>query len=145
MNRHRHRSQCRRYQTSDIDICYFDIGDKYVGLKNVIPISASELIPISDIEENKYLYLRFESMSLQTVSECYNTKLLCLSVLTEMSDIAYRIKVYSISDIMSDSALSVRYPKFRYQAQSDIADHGYRTKCPPMWITLLLGMVALCT
>jgi hypothetical protein len=37
-----------------------------------------------------------------------------------------------ISDIMSDSALSVRYRKFRYQAQSDIADHGYRTKCPPM-------------
>jgi hypothetical protein len=33
---------------------------------------------------------------------------------------------------MSDSALSVRYRRFRYQAQSDIADHGYRTKCPPM-------------
>jgi hypothetical protein len=28
---------------------------------------------------------------------------------------------------MSDSALSVRY-----QAQSDIADHGYQTKCPSM-------------
>jgi hypothetical protein len=29
-----------RYPTStDIDICYSDIGDKYVGLKNVIPIS----------------------------------------------------------------------------------------------------------
>ncbi len=33
---------------------------------------------------------------------------------------------------MSESALSVRYRRFRYQAQSDIADHGYRTKCPPM-------------
>jgi hypothetical protein len=33
---------------------------------------------------------------------------------------------------MPDSALSVRYRRFRYQAQSDIADHGYRTKCPPM-------------
>ncbi len=33
---------------------------------------------------------------------------------------------------MTDSALSVRYRKFQYQAQSDIADHGYRTKCPPM-------------
>jgi hypothetical protein len=33
---------------------------------------------------------------------------------------------------MSDSALSVRYQKFRYQAQSDIADHGYQTKCPSM-------------
>jgi hypothetical protein len=33
---------------------------------------------------------------------------------------------------MSDSALSVRYRKFLYQTQSDIADHGYQTKCPPM-------------
>ncbi len=33
---------------------------------------------------------------------------------------------------MSDSALSVRYQKFRYQAQSDIADHGYPTKGSPM-------------
>jgi hypothetical protein len=24
---------------------------------------------------------------------------------------------------------------FRYQAQSDIADHGYRTECPPMLVT----------
>jgi hypothetical protein len=41
-----------RYPISDIDICYSDIGEKYVGLKNVIPISTSEIIPISDIEEN---------------------------------------------------------------------------------------------
>ncbi len=33
---------------------------------------------------------------------------------------------------MSDSAFSVRYRGLRYQAQSDITDHGYRTKCPPM-------------
>jgi hypothetical protein len=38
---------------------------------------------------------------------------------------------------MSDSALLVRYRKFRYQAQSDIADHGYHTKCPPMVVTTL--------
>jgi hypothetical protein len=55
MGGHRHRSQCRRYPISDIDICYSDIGDKYVGLKNVIPISASEFIPISDIEEKIYI------------------------------------------------------------------------------------------
>ncbi len=36
---HRHRSRCGWYPTSDIDICYSDIGDKYVGLKNVILIS----------------------------------------------------------------------------------------------------------
>jgi hypothetical protein len=38
---------------SYIDICYSDIGDKYVGLKNVMPISTSEFIPISDIEEKQ--------------------------------------------------------------------------------------------
>jgi hypothetical protein len=27
---------------------------------------------------------------------------------------------------MSDSALSVRYRRFRYQTQSDITDHSYR-------------------
>jgi hypothetical protein len=37
---------------------------------------------------------------------------------------------------MSDSALSVQYWMFQYQAQSDIADHGYGTNCPPMTITL---------
>jgi hypothetical protein len=36
---------------------------------------------------------------------------------------------------MSDYALSVRYRRFRYQAQSDITDHGYRTKCPPMMVS----------
>jgi hypothetical protein len=46
---------------------------------------------------------------------------------------------------MSDSALSVRYRMFRYQAQSDIADHRYRVKCPPMIIGPLrcLGFAAL--
>ncbi len=34
-----HRSRCRRYLTSDIDICCSDIGDKCVRLKNLIPIS----------------------------------------------------------------------------------------------------------
>jgi hypothetical protein len=38
---------------------------------------------------------------------------------------------------MSDSTLSVRYRKFRYQAQSDIADHGCRTKCPPMGVCIV--------
>jgi hypothetical protein len=47
-----------------------------------------------------------------------------------MSDIGYRIKLYLMSDIMSDSALT--YRRFRYHAQSNIADHGYRNKCPPM-------------
>ncbi len=75
---------------------------------------------------------RFEPMTLGKVSECYYTRLLWLSVWNGMLDIGYRKKLSSDIDIMLDSALTVRYWKFRYQAQSYIADHGYRTKCPPM-------------
>jgi hypothetical protein len=133
---HRHRSQCRRYPTSDIDICYSDIGDKYVGLRNVIPISTSEFIPISDIEVKNILPCKFVPGTPGMASELYNSMLLRLFVQIRMSDIGYRKKLYSISDIMSDSALSVRYRKFRYQAQSDIANHGYQIKCPLMVKTL---------
>jgi hypothetical protein len=45
----------------DIDFCYSDIGDKYVELKNIIPISTSEFIPISDIEENKNFMFQVRS------------------------------------------------------------------------------------
>jgi hypothetical protein len=80
---HRHQSQCRRYPISDIDICYSDIGDKYVGLKNVIPISevfryirTSEFIPISDIVGRNIPPCRFDPAPIEMVSERYNTKLL---------------------------------------------------------------------
>jgi hypothetical protein len=72
----------------------------------------------------------FESTPLEAVGECYSTQLQYFSIIRRMSDIAYRIKFYS--NMMSASALSVRYRRFRYQAQSDIADHEYRTKCPPL-------------
>ncbi len=45
---------------------------------------------------------------------------------------------------MLDSTLSVRYRKLRYQAQSDIADHGYRTKCPPMANKYVLTASEIC-
>jgi hypothetical protein len=111
---HRHRSQFRRYPTSDIDICYSDIGDKYVGLENVIPIS--EMFRYRHRRKKNISPCRVESAPLRMVSEHYNIELLWLS------DVRSQIKLYSLS----------RYLKFRYQAQSDIADHGYRTKCPPM-------------
>jgi hypothetical protein len=55
---HRHRAHCRRYPTSDINICYSDIGDKCQAEKRnsdirSVPISTSEFILISDIEERK--------------------------------------------------------------------------------------------
>ncbi len=54
----------------------------------------------------------FEPGLLAMVSECYNTKLKCVSTKMWMSDIGYRIKLYSNIHIMSDSALSVRFLGF---------------------------------
>jgi hypothetical protein len=70
---------------SDIDICYSDIGDKNVGLKNVIPISevfryrhqSSFRYPI--LKKKNVLSCIFEPTSLGMISECCNTKLLYLS------------------------------------------------------------------
>jgi hypothetical protein len=117
---HRHRSQCRRYPTSDINICYSDIGDKYVGLKNVIPISEvfryrhQSSFRYPTLKKKKISACRFEPTTLRMVSERYDTKLLWLPKQFRMSDI--RENFIPISYIMSDSALSVRYRKFRYQA-----------------------------
>ncbi len=48
-------------------------------------------------------------------------------------DVGYRTKDYSdIRYNVGTLRSSVRYRTFRYPAQSDIADHGYRTECPPM-------------
>jgi hypothetical protein len=98
---HRHRSQCRRYATSDIDISYSDIGDKYVRLKNVIPIS--EVFRYRHQSSSRYPALkkkiispsRFEPVPFEMVSKHYTTVLLCLSVGFGMSDIRYRKKIYS--------------------------------------------------
>jgi hypothetical protein len=83
---HRHRSQCRRYPTSDIEICYSDIGDKYVGLKNVITISEvfryrhQSLFRYPILKKKKNSSCRFEPKTHETSYECYITKLLCLSI-----------------------------------------------------------------
>ncbi len=84
---HRHRSQCRRYPTSDIDICYSDIVS--------VPISTSEFIPISNIDEKKYSPRGFEPTPHKRINERHNTKLLSLSVYIGMSYIGYWIKLYS--------------------------------------------------
>jgi hypothetical protein len=117
----------------DINICYSAIGDKYVGLKTVLPIT--EVFRYRHQNSFRYPTFKkkvmpsgeFKPVPLRLISEHFTYKLRSLLL---KFDVGYRIKLYS--DIMLDSALSVRYRKFRYQAQSDIADHGYRTKCPPM-------------
>jgi hypothetical protein len=126
MGGHRHRSQCRRYPTADIDICYYDIGDKYVGLKNVIPISEvfqyrhQSSFRYPTLKEKNFSPCRCESAPFGFGSSRYNTKVLCMFISKGMSNIGYRIKLYSdirynvglrslspISDILISG--SVRY------------------------------------
>jgi hypothetical protein len=98
---HRHRSQCRRYPTSDIDICYSDIGDKYVGLKTSFRYRKCSDIDIrvhSDIRhwrKKKISPCRFEPAPLGMMSEHYNITLLWLLVQKWMSDIGYWIQLHS--------------------------------------------------
>jgi hypothetical protein len=120
----RHRHLFFRYwrQICRTENCHSDIGS--------VPISTSESIPISDIYKN-FIYTTWiwtRDPWKRRLELHHSATLLFLN----LGDVGYRIKLNSISDIMLDSALSVRYRRFRYQAQSDIADHGYRTECPPM-------------
>ncbi len=48
------------------------------------------------------------------------------------SDIGYSKNFILISDIMSDSALFSPISDVPISGSVDIADHGYRTECPPM-------------
>jgi hypothetical protein len=66
----------------DIDICYSDIGDKNVGLKNVIPIS--EVFRYRHLSSFRYptlkkknnSFCRFEPTPLELARERYNIELL---------------------------------------------------------------------
>jgi hypothetical protein len=115
----------------------FRYRKQYVGLKTIIPmsdvpISTSESIPVSDIK----ILLPFtqagnEPTPFVLTDERFTAKLL-LNYEVCMSDIGYQIKVYS--DIRYNVGFLSLQPdirRFRYQAQSDSADHGFRTKCPP--------------
>ncbi len=90
---HRHRSRCRRYPTSDIDICYSDVGDKYVGLKNIIPISEvfryrhQSSFRYPTLKKKNISPCRFKPAVPGMVSNHYNSKLLKLSDKVGMSDI----------------------------------------------------------
>jgi hypothetical protein len=110
--RHRHLLFRYRRQICRTEERHSDIGS--------VPISTSELIPISDIEEKNIFTCRFEPTPLETEIERYNTILLCLSKQIGMSDIGYRIKLYSDIDIMSDSALSVQYRKFLFRTEDAV-------------------------
>jgi hypothetical protein len=111
--RHRHLLFRYRRQIYRIENCQSDIRG--------IPISTSEFILISVIYKKFLNTSGFEHSSLHTKCERYTTQLQYFSTIWLMLDIRYRIKLYSISDIMSDSALSVRYRKFRYLAQFSIS------------------------
>ncbi len=124
----RHRHLLFRYwkQICQTKNCHFDF-------RRVL-ISTSESILISNIQIFLYSYYSLnQSHAPWFPGKRVTTQKQCLPLNNEMSDIAYQIKVYS--DILYNVGLqlsSVRCLGLRYQAQSDIADHGYRTKRPPM-------------
>ncbi len=96
---HRHRSQCRRYPTSTsvIPISETNMSDWHTSFR-YRKCSNIDIRSHSDIRYWRKKIIsscRFEPTSLGKVSERYNTKLLCQLVRIEMSDIGYRIKVYS--------------------------------------------------
>ncbi len=98
---HRHRSQCGRYPTSDIDISYSDIGVKYDGLKKNIPISEvfwyrhQSSFGYPTLNKKIFPPCGLNPALLGLVSECCTTKLLCPTIQIGMSDIGYRINIYS--------------------------------------------------
>jgi hypothetical protein len=65
----------------------------YVGLKTIIPISASESIPISVIYKSIFTLVGFEPPPLKIQSEHYTTQLWYFFIGWE--DVRYRIKLYS--------------------------------------------------
>ncbi len=85
----RHRQLLFRYRRQ---ICRTEKRHSDIGS---VPISTSEFILISDIEENNISPSRFKPTPLAAVSECYNTKLLWMPGSAKMSDIGYRKKHYS--------------------------------------------------
>ncbi len=93
---HRHQSQCRRYPTSDIDICYSDIGDKYVILiSEVFRYRHQSSFRYPTLKKKEKFTLRFEPAPLGMMSEHFNFTLLGLSYKIGMLDIGYRIKLHS--------------------------------------------------
>ncbi len=58
---------------SDIDICYSDIGRKYVGLKTVILIKTSDAIAISDVQEIFFSSTEYEPKTLDFIGERFTS------------------------------------------------------------------------
>jgi hypothetical protein len=126
---HRHRPQYRRYPTSDIDICYSDIGRKYFGLKTVIPISEGfryrHLSPFRYPICKKYLSHQQDSNPRHLFSQP-----LCWFMNFWMSDIGYQIKVYS----------DIRYNVGLCSLQSDIGSSDI--KLSPISLITDIGVSA---
>ncbi len=117
----------------------FQYQNKCVGMKAVILITkGSRYLHQSPFWCPIFIYFIFkltvfEPTPLDFIVKSITIQLQCLSI---GSDILY--KFIPIYDKMLNSAPSVRYWRFQYQAQSDMADHRYRTKCPPMHKTRLI-------
>jgi hypothetical protein len=134
---------------SDIDFCYSDIGRKYVGLKTVIPISEEfryrHLSPFRYPISKKIVITSagFESNTLLLTGELLTSEPLFWSIKFWMSDIGYRIKVYS------DIRYNVRLRSLQYDFGSseiklspislitDIGLSAHLHCCKSIWESIL--------
>ncbi len=88
-----------RYPTSDIDICYSDIGDKYVGLKSVILISKvfryrhQSSFRYPTLKKKKYFTLQIRTHAPWNGKRALYYKATVTACLDQ--DVGYRIKHYS--------------------------------------------------
>ncbi len=84
---------------SDIDNCYSDIGDKYVGLKIVIPIS--EVFRYRHLGPFRYPTFKYKKFYTSWIRICasWNWRLALYHsatiLLLNHRDVGYRIKLYS--------------------------------------------------
>ncbi len=126
---HRHRPQYRRYLTSDINICYSDIGRKHVGLKTVILISEGfryrHLSPFLYPISKKYLLHQQDLNPRHLFSQP-----LCWFMNCWISDRGYWIKVYS----------DIRYNVGLRSLQSDIGSSDI--KLSPISLITDIGVSA---
>ncbi len=131
----RHRHLLVRYprQIFQTEKCHSDIGS--------VPISHQSSFWYPTLKENNYSSQWIQTPLNRKRALC-TTKLRCLSVKIGMSDIGYRIKLYN--DIQYNVGLRSLSPisEVPISGSVDIADHGYRTNCPPMVLaTLQLHLV----
>ncbi len=132
--RHRHLLFQYRKKICRTENCHSDIGRVPILTSESIPISTSESIPISDIQRIFITSARFKRKTLVFTSERLTFLSLCWSVKLRMSDIRYRIKVYS----------DIRYNVRLRSLQSDIRSSNIKLSLISLIKEIGVSATAIC-